>query len=130
MSISVEKKVYEAIIENTELKNIYGQNKVFQGYVAPNSLAHLSEYVYITRVSDVSLDRTLDTVGDTLRRVRLQIDVCDLNYENMAERSRIIKNVLKTKFPSCIDGSTKGVVSVGTRVWNVTSIDIILFEED
>ena len=130
MGITAEKQVYEAILLDEEAQKIYGVSKIFQGYAAPNSLASLSEYLYITRVSDVSLDRNLDTPGDTLRRVRLQIDVCDVNYGRMVERSKIIRRVLKQSFPSCIDGSTKGVVSSGDVVWNVTSIDIILFEED
>ena len=58
------------------------------------------------------------------------IDVCDVSYGKMAEKSRLVRNVLRLAFPSCIDGSTKGIKSSGQTVWNVTSIDIILFEED
>lgn len=129
MGVAVEQLVYETLMADEELKKFYG-DRVFQSYVAPNSLASLTSYILISRISDVTLDRNLDTPGDTLRRVRLQIDVCDVSYGKMAEKCRLVRNVLRLAFPSCIDGSTKGIISSGQTVWNVTSIDIILFEED
>lgn len=129
MGVAVEQSVYESLMADEELKKFYG-DRVFHSYVAPNSLASLTSYILISRISDVTLDRNLDTPGDTLRRVRLQIDVCDVSYSQMAEKSRLVRNVLRLAFPSCIDGSAKGIVSSGQTVWNVTSIDIILFEED
>lgn len=129
MGIVAEQAAYTALMANEEVRNFY-EGRVYQSYVAPNSLASLSSYILLSRVSDVALDRTCDTVGDTLRRVRLQVDVCDVDYSRMVEKSRLVRNVLRLAFPSCVDGSTKGVISSGQTVWNVTSIDIILFEED
>ena len=125
-----EKQVYDALLANEEVRRIYGPSKIFQGYVAPNTLASSEEYVYISRVSDVTLDKGLDTIGDTLRRVRIQVDVCDVEYSRMADRSALIRDVLRNAFPSSLDGSTRGTVASGQTVWNVTSLDIIIYEKD
>ena len=129
MGVVAEKRVYDVLNSDEDVKSIY-EDRIFQGYVAPNSLSTMSSYIYISRVSDVSLDRNLDTPGDTLRRVRVQIDICDINYSDMVTRSFIVRRLLRRVFPSCIDGSTKGIVSFGQKTWIVTSIDLILFEED
>lgn len=129
MGIAAEKQVYDAILADENLKARY-KNRIFQGFVAPDSLASVPSYIYVTRISDTALDRNLDMLGDTLRRVRLQVDVCDVSYAEMAVRSREVRDVLRRNFPSCIEGSSKGMFNSGQTVWNVTSIDVILFEEE
>lgn len=128
----VEKFVRDAIINDPVLKKTYTSKKVFMAYAAPNSLSSFNEYILIQRISTVTLDTgyTDGTKGDTLRRVRLQIDVNDVDYENCIRRSEQVKSVLKTKFPSCLEDETMGYTELGQKVWVVSSIDIFLTESE
>lgn len=128
----VEKFVRDAILNDKELCKIYTSEKIFTEFAAPNSLTKLKEYILIQRIDAVTLDKNYidGTQGDTLRRVRLQIDVNDVVYENCIKRSEILKEVLKKQFPSCIDDETLGYKEVGQKVWIVLSIDILLTESE
>lgn len=128
----VEKFVRDVIIKDTELSKIYTSKKVFTEFAAPNTLSTLSEYILIQRIDAVTLDKDYidNTKGDTLRRVRLQIDVNDVSYEKCIQRSELLRMVLKNKFPSCIDNETTGYKEIGQKVWITTSIDIILTERE
>lgn len=130
-----EKLVYDALVKSDVISDIYKNGRffsVFQSYVAPNSLASLKEYILIDRISAVSLDSDYidGTRGDTLRRVLLQIDVCDLSYDNVVVRAELVKDVLKDAFGCCIDSERVGYVDFGKQVWNVVSIDINLTESE
>ena len=126
-----EKKCVDALLADPRVKDIYGAGKIFQGFVAANTQASIKEYVLIQRISAVALDRATDgTKTNSLRRVRLQLDVSDLVYTKMVERAEIIMDVLETNFPSAIDGDTYGIVESGQNVFNVCSIDVILTETE
>lgn len=128
----VEKFVRDAIINDPVLKKTFPSKKVFLGYAAPNTLSSLNEYILIQRIGSTTLDNDYidGTLGDTLRRVRLQIDVSNVAYEKCVEHSEKIKMVLKTKFPSCIEDETMGYTEIGQKVWVVSSIDIFLTESE
>ena len=127
-----EKLCVDALLASTAITNIYGTTKIFQGFVKPDTLASCTAYIYLRRISAVSLDRgCIDgTPTDKLRRVRLQIDVSDQSYSNMITRSELVRSVLTDAFPDCIDGDTYGTTAYGQTVWNVTSIDVILIESE
>ena len=127
-----EKQAVDALLADADVLAIYGASRIFQGYVAPNTLTSTNEYVYLRRIDSVSIDRGCvdDTRTDRLRRVRLQVDVSDTNYTNMVARSEIVRAALTSRFPDCIDGDTYGTATVGTKVFNVTSIDVILTESE
>lgn len=127
----VEKFVRDAILANKKLASVY-KDKVFLSYAAPNTLTSCNSYILIQRISAVTLDKNYidGTVGDTLRRVRLQVDVCDTEYERGVKYSESVKKVLKQNFPACIDDETTGYKEIGQSVWNVFSTDILLTEEE
>lgn len=127
-----EGRVIDALREDEFLRKLYYPRKMFQGYVAPNTLSSLKEYIFLSRISTVPLDTDyVDGLkGATLRRVRLQIDVYDKSFTDMVERSERVCDVLRAAFPSCLDGTTNGVVRSGQSTWNVTSIDVILTEKE
>jgi hypothetical protein len=127
-----EKQCIDALLSDPTLAKIYGAKGIFQGYVAPNTLESRKEYLYVKRISAVSLDRGCvdGTPSGNLRRVRLQVDVSDVNYVNMVERSELVRRVLTKAYPPCIDGDTYGIVQNGQKVMNVSSIDVILIESE
>lgn len=127
-----ESKCLKALLDDAAVTGLYGKSGIFHGYAAPNSLATLDSYVLIHRIDSVTLDAGVidGTITDKLRRVRLQVDVADVSYQRMVERSEIIKDALERKFPSCIDSDTNGVAVIGQKVWNVCSVDIIIIESE
>jgi hypothetical protein len=126
-----EKQVLDALLANSGVMSVYGRNKIFQGFAAPNTLANLNEYVLIQRISANALDRATDgTETNKLRRVRIQIDISDIDYVKMVNRAEMTMGALETAFPSSIDGDTYGTVTAGQKVFNVCSIDVILTESE
>ena len=127
-----EKQCIDALLSSPEILKIYGATGVFQGFVAPNTLESRKEYIYVKRISAVSLDRGCvdGTPTGKLRRVRLQVDVSDSDYVKMVERSELVRSVLTKAFPPCIDGDTYGTAVNGQKVMNVSSIDVILIESE
>ena len=126
-----EKRCVDALLADDRIKKIYGSTKIFQGFVAPNTQATIKEYILLRRISSVALDRVSDgTKTNSLRRVRLQVDVSDIDYAKMVERAEIVMDVLETNFPSSIDGDTYGTDEAGQAVFNVCSIDVILTETE
>lgn len=124
-----EKLCMDALLANTEMRRIYGKDRIYQGYVEPNTLARVDSYVLIRRISSTTQDATTTGEGaDQLRRVRLQIDVSDTRYSDMVRRAEIIKEILNNRFPSCIDGDEYGTDGRGQKVFNVCSIDAIIYE--
>ena len=97
-----ESKCLKALLDDATVMGLYGKSGIFHGYAAPNSLATLDFYVLIHRIDSVTLDAGVidGTITDKLRRVRLQVDVADVSYQRMVERSEIIKDALERKFPS------------------------------
>ena len=126
-----EKQCVDTLLADSRITSIYGTTKIFQGYVAPNTLATYNEYIYLRRISGVVLDQCTDgTPSDKLRRVRLQIDVSDVDYAKMITRSELVRSVMTASFPDCIDGDTYGTITNGTKAWNVSSIDVFLNESE
>ena len=126
-----EKQCVDAILADSRITTIYGRSKIFQGFVAPNTQSTIKEYILIKRISAVALDRATDgTKTNSLRRVRLQVDISDVDYTKMVQRAEIVMDVLETNFPSSIDGDTYGTVEAGQNVFNVCSIDVILTETE
>lgn len=126
-----EKRCVDALLSDVNIRRIYSSTKIFQGYAAPNTLGTLNEFVLLQRISAVTLDRATDgTITDTLRRVRLQVDVSDTDYGKMVIRSELVRSVLERAFPSCVDDDTYGTISAGQKIFNVCSIDIILTESE
>lgn len=124
-----EKKCMDALLANAELMSIYGKDTIYQGYVEPNTLARVDSYVLIRRVDSNRVDENATGEGaDQLRRVRLQIDVSDTRYSDMVRRAELIKEILNNSFPSCVDGDEYGTDGRGQKVFNVCSIDAIIFE--
>lgn len=121
-----------ALLDDETVSSLYGKSKIFHGYAAPNTLGTLDSYVLVHRIDSLTLDAGVidGTITDKLRRVRLQVDVADVSYERMVERSEIVKDALERKFPSCIDSDTNGVAVIGQKVWNVCSVDIIIIESE
>lgn len=126
-----EKLCVDALLSDEKVLIEFGRSKIFQGFVAPNSLASLSRFIKLQRISDYTLDRVTDgTTTDRLRRVRLQIDVSEIGYDEAVRLSEMVRGVLESAFPSSISGGTYGTVSVGQKVFNVFSTDIILYETE
>lgn len=124
-----EKLVMDALLKDEEIRAIYGKNHVYQGYVEPNTLVSVDRYILVRRISSLSKAQTTTGGGaDMLRRVRLQIDVYDTRYSDMARRAEHICEVLNNEFPSCIEGDTYGTDGRGQKVFNVCSIDAIIYE--
>lgn len=118
------------LLGNEEVRAIYGRDWIFQGYVAPNTLASTSAYLLVKRIDAVTQDRSTGTpdAHDTLRLVRVQVDVSDVSYTDMKIRAELIKEVLKQRFDSCIDSETYGTAGIGQKVFNVMSIDLNIYE--
>lgn len=126
-----EKVVIDALLNSEDVVKIYTNKRIFQGFAAPNTLSSVKEYILVQRVSSVALDRVLDgTATNKLRKVRIQIDVSDIDYTKMVARAEKVMQVLEDKFPSCVDGDTFGTVLVGQTVFNVCSIDVIINESE
>lgn len=124
-----EKLCMDALLASPEIMQIYGKDHVYQGFVEPNTLATLDHYVLVKRIDANVMDKTVTGIGaDRLRRVRLQIDVSDTRYSDMVRRSALICDILNKVFPSCIDGDTYGTDGRGQKVFNVCSLDVIIFE--
>lgn len=124
-----EKLCMDALLKNAEVFSIYGRDHIYQGYVEPNTLASTNQYILIKRIDSIVQDPTTTGIGaDRLRRVRLQIDVCDTRYTDMVRRAELIGDVLNKAFPSCLDGDTYGTGGRGQKVFNVASLDVIIFE--
>ena len=70
------------------------------------------------------------TKTNKLRKVRLQVDIADVNYTGMVDMSEMVMDVLETAFPSSVDGDTYGTVSAGQKIFNVCSVDLILYETE
>lgn len=133
LSNRAEQKCMVALLNDTEVQKIYGKTKIFMGYAAPGTVATFNEYLLLRRISGNILDGpcTTDTPTDRLRRVRVQIDVSDISYTNMVSRSELVRDVISREcFDSYIDGDTYGTITNGTKVWNVTSMDVILTESE
>lgn len=127
---AAEKLCMDTLLRNEAVVAIYGRDRIYQGYVAPNTLASTNAYLLIQRVDAVTQDRSTGTpdAHDTLRLVRVQVDVSDVSYTDMKVRSELIKEVLKQRFDSCIDGDTYGTAGIGQKVFNVLSIDLNIYE--
>ena len=126
-----EKVCMDALLASPEILGIYGKEKIFQGYAAPNTLGTLDAYILIHRLDSITLDRVAGRVKtDKLRRVRLQVDVSDTDYGDMVSRSELVRDVLETAYQSCVDGDSDGTVSVGQKIFNVCSIDLLLTESE
>lgn len=124
-----EKLCMDALLANPDIMRIYGKDLVYQGYAEPNTLARVDSYVLIHRISANKVDgNTTGEGADQLRRVRLQIDVLDTRYSDMVRRAEKIKEILNIAFPSCIDGDTYGTDGRGQKVFNVCSIDALIWE--
>lgn len=124
-----EKLCMDALLASPDVMAIYGKDKIYQGYVEPNTLARVDYYVLIRRIDGHKVDATTTGEGaDQLRRVRVQIDVSDTRYSDMVRRAELIKEVLNNRFPSCIDGDEYGTDGQGQKVFNVCSIDALIFE--
>lgn len=127
-----EMQCINALLSSPEIQKIYGAKKIFQGFVAPKTLSSNREYIYLKRIDSVSLDRGCvdGTPTDKLRRVRIQIDVSDISYPNMVNRSELVRGVITETIPNAIDGDTYGTTTIGDKTWNVCSIDVILTESE
>lgn len=124
-----EKLCVDALLASKQVLSIYGKDHIYQGYVEPNTLSTLDKYVLIKRISSQVCDKTVTGIGaDRLRRVRLQVDVSDTRYSDMVRRSGLICEILNNVFPSCIDGDTYGTDGRGQKVFNVCSLDVIIYE--
>lgn len=124
-----EKLVMDALLSNAEMIKIYGKNNIYQGYVEPNTLAREDAYILIQRIDGQPVDKNTTGEGaDQLRRVRVQVDVSDTRYSDMVRRSEMIKGLLNDRFPSCIDDETYGTDGRGQKVFNVCSIDLLIYE--
>lgn len=125
-----EKRVNDLLKSDPEITEIYSPNVIFQGFIEPNTLAARDAFVLIKRISStVEGGGLIDgTPSDNLRRVRIQIDVSDVRYSDMANKSEKIRGCLEAAFPSCVDGDTYGTVTIGQKVFNVTSIDVLMTE--
>lgn len=124
-----DKVVMDVLLADPELMAIYGKENIYQGYAEPNTLARVDAYILVQRISAVPLDKTSTGEGaDQLRRVRLQIDVSDTRYSDMVRRAEKIKGLLSENFPDCIDGDSYGTDGRGQKVFNVCSIDALVFE--
>lgn len=126
-----EKLCIDALLASERVAEHFNKSAMFQGFVAPNTLATLDRYILLKRVDGVTLDRVTDgTKTNKLRRVRLQVDIADVNYVGMVDMSEMVMDVLETAFPSAVDGDTYGTVSAGQKVFNVCSVDLILYETE
>lgn len=125
-----ERRIIDALKNDPEITRIYSPNSIFQGYMVPNTLSALDSYVLVKRISSsVRGGGLIDgTESDNLRRVRVQIDVSDIRYSDMANKSEKIRGCLEAAYPSSIDGDTYGTVTIGQKVFNVTSIDVLMDE--
>lgn len=127
----VEKLCIDALLSSDRVAEHFKRTSVFQGFVAPNTLASLERYILLKRVDSISLDRVSDgTKTNKLRKVRLQVDIADVNYTGMVDMSEMVMDVLETAFPSSVDGDTYGTVSAGQKIFNVCSVDLILYETE
>lgn len=119
----------DALLANADVMRFFGKDLVYQGYAEPNTLARVDSYVLIKRIDANKVDGTLTGNGaDKLRRVRLQIDVSHTRYSDMVRRAEMIKEILNDNFPSCVDGDTYGTDGRGQKVFNVCSIDALIWE--
>lgn len=129
-SRAAERLCMDTLLGNEDVRAIYGRDRIYQGYVAPNTLASTDAYLFLQRVSADSKDHSIDNpeANDTLRLVRVQLDVADVSYTNMKSRGELVKDVLKQRFDSCVDSETYGTAGIGQKVFNVLSIDLLIFE--
>lgn len=119
----------DALLGSRDVMAIYDSRHVYQGYVEPDTFTTLDRYVLIKRIDSLSKGQTTTGEGaDMLRRVRLQVDVLDVRYADMVRYSEMICGVLNENFPSCLDGETYGTSRRGQKVFNVCSLDVILYE--
>lgn len=127
---SAEKQIFDVLYSNKELFSIYGNN-MFLGSVTPNILSSVPAYLFVQRISGTTLDSNYvdGTPGDQLRRVRIQVDIADVDYTNMTKRSLIVRSAVKGAFPSSIDSDTSGYVAVGQKIFEVCSLDLVLTEQ-
>lgn len=127
---SAEKQIFDVLYNNKELFSIYGNN-MFLGSVTPNVLSSVPAYLFVQRISGTTLDSNYvdGTPGDQLRRVRIQVDIADVDYTNMTKRSLIVRSAVKGAFPSSIDSDTSGYVAVGQKIFEVCSLDLVLTEQ-
>lgn len=126
-----EKLVMDRLLGDPDMMQIYGKNNIYQGYAAPNTLATVEAYILIRRISGFDVAQDLTGEGaNKLRRVRLQIDVSDTRYSDMVRRAEKVKEILNSAFPSCIDGDTYGTEGRGQKIFNVCSIDVLIFESE
>lgn len=122
-----EIKLFQLLIKSQEVKNFFGEN-IFQGIVEANTIANAKRFVLIHRISGDTLGKTLSDVGDSLRSVRIQVDVMSTNYAEATEGSEIIRGLAETEFPSCVDGDHYGTTQIGQNIWHIQSVDFILEE--
>lgn len=126
-----EKRAVDALLKSEAIASEFKRTSIFQGFVAPNTMASLQRYILLKRVDSIALDRVIDTTKcNKLRKVRLQVDVAEMDYSEMVKLSEMVMDVLETAFPSSVDGEVYGTVSVAQDVFNVCSIDIILYETE
>lgn len=124
-----EKLCMDALLKSKEVRAIYAKEIIYQGYAEPNTLASTDRFILIKRIDSVMQDPTTTGEGaDQLRRVRLQVDVCEVRYSDMVRHAELICKVLNEAFPSCLDGDTYGTDGRGQKVFNVASLDVIIFE--
>lgn len=119
----------QALLGSRELAGVYARDQIYQGYLPPNTPTSLERFVIIKRIDSISKGKTTTGEGaDLLRRVRLQVDVWDIRYSDMVRYSEIISGVLNSAFPSCQDGQVYGTDGRGQKVFNVASLDVIIYE--
>lgn len=119
----------QALLGDEELMAIYERQQIYQGYVEPNTIASYDRFILVKRISAVSLAKTTTGEGaDMLRRVRLQVDILDTRYSDMVRFSELVCKVLNEHFPSCIEGDVYGTDGRGQKVFNVCSLDVIIYE--
>lgn len=124
-----EMLVMQALLNDKDVMSVYERNQIYQGFVEPNTLATYDRYVLVKRISSISQAQTTTGEGaDMLRRVRLQIDVLDTRYSDMVRYSEMISGILNDNFPSCMEGSNYGTDGRGQKVFNVCSLDVIIYE--
>lgn len=124
-----EKLCMDTLLCNEAVRKLYGRDHIYQGFVEPNTLTTLNNYILIKRIDSSVMDKTCTGIGTgRLNRVRLQVDICDTRYSDMARKAALVCEILNDAFPSCVDGETYGTDGRGQKIFNVCSIDVIIWE--
>lgn len=119
----------QALLGSRDVMAVYQRDQIYQGYVEPNTLATYERYILVKRISSLTPAKTTTGEGaDDLRRVHLQIDILDTRYSDMVRYSEMICGALNYKFPSCIEGDVYGTDGRGQKVFNVCSLDVVIYE--